>query len=67
MRTGVQFPAPIWQLTNVCNSSSRRSNTVTHTHTHIHAGVTPMYVKIIKIKSFKKENEKLTCTKTTLQ
>ena len=32
-RTWVQFPTPTWQLTTVCNSSSRASDTHTETHT----------------------------------
>jgi outer membrane biosynthesis protein TonB len=31
-RTWIQFPAPTWQLTTVCNSSSRGSGTLTQTH-----------------------------------
>jgi hypothetical protein len=31
-RTWIPFPAPTWQLTTVCNSSPRESNTLTQTH-----------------------------------
>ena len=31
-RTWVQFPARTWQLTTVCNSSSRASDTFTQTY-----------------------------------
>jgi hypothetical protein len=30
--TGIQFPAPTWQLTTACNSSSRGSGTLTETY-----------------------------------
>jgi N6-adenosine-specific RNA methylase IME4 len=32
-RTQVQFPAPTWKFTVICNSSSRGSDTLTQTHT----------------------------------
>lgn len=34
-RTWVQFLAPTWQLTTVCNSSLRGSGTLTQISTHI--------------------------------
>lgn len=37
---GVQFPIPTWQLTTVCNSSSRGSDALTV----LHAGRIPMHI-----------------------
>jgi hypothetical protein len=39
-RTQVQFPAPTWQITTVCSSSSRGSDTLTD----IHAAKTSMNI-----------------------
>ena len=46
-RTGVQFPAPTWQLTAVCNSSSRRSITpgMHVMHTSVHVGKMSVHIK----------------------
>ena len=40
-RTQVQFPAPTWMLTTVCNSISRKSK---HPRINIHAGKTPVHI-----------------------
>lgn len=52
MEFHVQFPAPTWQVTAVCNSSSSGSTVpdMYVVHTYVHAGRIPIHRKQIVLK-----------------